>query len=90
MRFPQLFYFPFLTEIEFSVGTVDVGVGGIINSNTSLGVFTIYPNNGGLSGLSLVGFNGSRLGIDAAGRFLYATDKSNPGNVAGYIINSSS
>jgi 6-phosphogluconolactonase (cycloisomerase 2 family) len=65
------------------------GVGGIINSNTGLGVFTIDPNSAGLSGLSLIGFNGSRSAIDAAGRFLYATDKSNPGNVAGYTINSS-
>jgi hypothetical protein len=29
MRFPQLLYFTFLTEIEFSVGTAPAGSGGI-------------------------------------------------------------
>jgi 6-phosphogluconolactonase (cycloisomerase 2 family) len=65
------------------------GVGGLITSRTSLGSYAVDPNNGTVGGLSLIGFGGSRLAIDAGGKFLYSTDKSNPGSVAGYTINSS-
>jgi 6-phosphogluconolactonase (cycloisomerase 2 family) len=53
--------------------------------------FTVDPKNGALTQIANSGYGvvASYIAIDTRGKFLYAADASNPGNVAGLSIDSS-